>query len=103
MTAVNIPAIIPGKGEDRTRLIRVPVHVDDNPAVFDEVAKLLASYSERIGCDVERIAAQCHTAAHLKVAATAYLAEIGSNIPDPGIKAAVKGLAAVKFKLRGVQ
>ena len=36
-------------------------------------------------------------------AARAYVAKIGSEIPDSTIKAAVKRLAASKFRLRGIQ
>jgi hypothetical protein len=77
---------------------RRPVHAGDPLEVFVEEAKLLAYYSERIGRDVARIKAQCGAHAELQAAAAAYLAEIGSNIPDPIIRSAVRRLAALKFR-----
>jgi hypothetical protein len=81
---------------------RLPVHAGDPPEVFVEQARLLAWYSEHIGRDVEKIIAQCGSAAEQRVAAAAYLAEIGSNIPDRTIRATVRRLAALKFRTLGV-
>jgi hypothetical protein len=77
---------------------RLPVHAGDPPEVFIEEANLLAFYSELIARDVRKINAQCSTDAELHVAAAAYIAEIGSNIPDPIIHAAVRRLAVLKFR-----
>ena len=77
---------------------RRPVHPGDPDEVFVLEANLLAQYSEGIGRDVERIKAQCSGHAELQAAAAAYLAEIGSNIPEPIIRAAVRRLTALKFR-----
>ena len=73
---------------------RRPVHADDPDEVFVLEANLLAQYSESIGRDVAKIKAQCSAHAELQAAAAAYLAEIGSNIPDPIIRSAVRRLSA---------
>ena len=59
---------------------------------------MLAQYSEGIGRDVEKIKAQCSARPELQAAAAAYVAAIGSNIPDPIIRTAVRRLAALKFR-----
>lgn len=77
---------------------RLSIHAGDPPEVFAEEAKLLAFYSELIARDVRKINAQCSADAELHVAAAAYIAEIGRNIPDPIIHAAVRRLAVLKFR-----
>jgi hypothetical protein len=86
---------------DRFRLIRLPVHAGDPDRVFEEVAGLLAAYGERVGHDVDKIVAQCSGPEDLQIAAAAYLTEIGSNVVDRTIRAAVKRCARARFKIRG--
>jgi hypothetical protein len=79
--------------------IQLPVHAGDPDAVFVEVARLLEAYSKDIQRDVEKIAAQCRTRDELEAAQRGYVDEIGANVPDPVIRAAIKRLARVKFKV----
>jgi len=81
---------------------RRPIHADDPPEVFEAEAQLLAAYSNAIGQAVDEIIAEFPEPEYAAVAAKAYIDKIGENIPDQTIKAAVKKLATIKFKLRGI-
>jgi hypothetical protein len=81
---------------------RLSIHARDRREVFAEEAKLLTMYGEQIARSVENIIAKYPEPEGSNAAATAYIAAIGSNIPDETIKAAVRRLAIVKFRLRGV-
>ena len=81
---------------------RLPIHAGDEAGVFEEEAKLLAYYSELIGRSAKKIIAQCGSGAEQRAAAEAFLGEVGSNIPDSTIQAAVRRLAALKFRALGV-
>jgi hypothetical protein len=70
--------------------------------VFAEQAKLLAWYSEQIGSSAKKLIAQCSGPAEQRAAAEGYLGEIGSNIPDPVIRTAIRRLAALKFRALGI-
>jgi hypothetical protein len=79
-----------------------PIHAGDPPEVFAEEAKLLAWYGEHIGSSAKKLIAQCSGPAEQRAAAEGYLSEVGSNIPDSTIRAAVRRLAALKFRKLGV-
>jgi hypothetical protein len=81
---------------------RAPVHAGDPPEVFEAVAKLLAEYRNAIVRDVADIKAKFSDPDLQTSAATAYVAAIGSEIPDATIRAAVKKLASSKFRQRGI-
>jgi len=81
---------------------RVSIHAGDPPEVFEIEAKLLTEYSERIARDVDDILGKCPDPKEAQAEAAAYIAKIGENIQDDTIKAAVKRLATVKFRLRGI-
>jgi hypothetical protein len=82
---------------------RIPVHAGDPPEVFEAEAKLLAAYRSAIVSDVSAIVEKFPDPDDQTHAAKAYVAKIGSEIPDSTIKAAVKRLAASKFRLRGIE
>lgn len=82
---------------------RTPIHAGDPPEVFEEEAKLLAAYSSEFARVVSAIVEKFPDPDDQAHAAKAYVAQIGSEIPDSTIKAAVKRLAASKFRLRGIQ
>jgi hypothetical protein len=86
----------------RQAAARLPIHAADPPEVFAEEARLLAHYSEQIGSSAKKLIAQCSGPAEQRAAAEGYLAKIGSNIPDPIIRAAVRRLAALNFRKLGV-
>jgi hypothetical protein len=81
---------------------RAPVHAGDRPEVFEAVAKLLAQYRDVIVRDIDDITAKFSDLDLQTSAATAYVAAIGSEIPDVTIRAAVKKLASSKFRQRGI-
>jgi hypothetical protein len=78
---------------------RIPIGPDDPDEVFVLQANLLAQYSELISQAADDIQAKFPSS---RVAETAFIAKIGWNIPDETIRGAVKRLATVKFRLRGV-
>jgi hypothetical protein len=82
---------------------RIPVHAGDPPEVFEAEAKLLAAYSGEFARVVSAIVEKFPDPDDQTRAAKAYAAKIGSEIPDSTIKAAVKRLAASKFRLRGIE
>ncbi len=83
---------------------RIPIHAGDPPQVFELEAQLLMAYSERIGRDVDDIAAMCGGRRdELEAAQAAYVEKIGFNIPDTTIRAAVKRLAIGKFRLHALK
>jgi hypothetical protein len=81
---------------------RLPVHAGDPPEVFEAVAKLLADYRDKIVPVIDDVIQEFSDPAARRAAATAYVARIGSEIPDTTIRAAVKKLALSKFRQRGV-
>jgi hypothetical protein len=81
---------------------RAPVHAGDPPEVFELVAKLLADYRDKIVPVVDDIIQEFSDPDRQTSAATAYIARIGSEIPDATIRAAVKKLASSKFRQRGI-
>jgi hypothetical protein len=81
---------------------RVPIHAGDPPEVFELQAKLLAAYRDAIAADIDDITAKFPDPDLQIGAATAYVARIGSEIPDTTIRAAVKRLASSKFRQRGI-
>jgi hypothetical protein len=81
---------------------RRAIQADDPHQVFVEEAKLLAVYSERIEGVVKDIRVKFSDPDARKVAATAYVAKLGENIPDETIRGAVKTLAVRKCQLSGV-
>jgi hypothetical protein len=81
---------------------RAPVHAGDPPEVFEAVAKLLTEYRDVIVTDIDDITAKFSDPDLQTSAATAYVSKIGSEIPDATIRAAVKKLAASKFRQRGI-
>jgi hypothetical protein len=81
---------------------RQPVSSDDPIEVWAEVASLLSEYRDNINRDVEDILAKFPDPDASTVAATAYIGAIGENMPDVTIRAAIKKLAANKFRLRGM-
>jgi hypothetical protein len=83
---------------------RAPVHGGDPPEVFEAEAKLLAAYSSAIALAVSAIVEKFPDHPNDQtLAAKAFVAKIGSEIPDSTIEAAVKRLAASKFRLRGIE
>jgi hypothetical protein len=82
---------------------RIPVHAGDPPEVFEAEAKPLAAYSSEIARDVSAIVEKFPDPDDQTCAAKAYVAKIGSEIPDSTIEVAVKRLAASKFRLRGIE
>ncbi len=82
---------------------RIPVHAGDPPEVFDAEAKLLAAYSNEFARVVSAIVEKFPDTDEQTCAARAYVAKIGSDIPDSTIETAVKRLAASKFRLRGIK
>jgi hypothetical protein len=81
---------------------RAPVHAGDPTEVFEAEAKLLAAYRDAIVADVDDIIEKFSDHDAQARAAKAYVARIGSAIPDATIGAAVKKLASSKFRQRGV-
>jgi hypothetical protein len=81
---------------------RIPVHAGDPPEVFEAEAKLLAAYSSEFALAVSDIVEKFPDPDDQAHAAKAFVAKIGSEIPDSTIEAAVKRLAASKFRLRGI-
>ena len=81
---------------------RVSIHAADRREVFAEEARLLTTYAEQIASSVEKIIDKYPEPEGSNAAARAYIAAIGFNIPDDTIRAAVKRLATIKFRLRGV-
>jgi len=81
---------------------RAPVHAGDPPEVFEAEAKLLAAYRDAIVSAIDDIMAKFSDADLQTSAATAYVANAGSEIPDATIRAAVKRLASSKFRQRGI-
>jgi hypothetical protein len=82
---------------------RIPVHAGDPPEVFEAEAKLLVAYSSAIALAVSAIVEKFPDPDDQTLAAKAYVAKIGSEIPDSTIEAAVKRLAASKFRLCGIE
>jgi hypothetical protein len=76
---------------------RIAIHAGDPPGIFEEEAKLLALYASAIERDVADILEKFPGST-----GTAYIENIGENIPDETIKAAVKRLAASKFRQKGM-
>jgi hypothetical protein len=76
---------------------RLAIHAGDPDEIFQLEARLLADYAVAIEKDVENIIAKFPGAT-----GAAYVENIGENIPDETIKAAVKRLAASKFRQKGV-
>ena len=74
---------------------RRAINAGDPPEVFEVEAQLLAAYSQRIESVVEDILAKFSDPDARKVAATAFIAKIGTNMPDDTILAAIKRLATV--------
>ncbi len=72
----------------------------DAPVVFEMEAKLLAAYA--ILTDLDHIMAKLSDAELRIIATSTYVAQIGSEIPDATIRAAVKKLAASKFQQHGI-
>lgn len=64
---------------------------------------MLSAYSSAIALAVSDIVEKFRDPDDQTVAAKAYVARIGSEIPDSTIEAAVKRLAASKFRLRGIE
>jgi hypothetical protein len=81
---------------------RAPVHAGDPPEVFEAEAKLLAAYRDAIATDIDDIMANFSDPDLQTSAATAYVAKIGSEIPDATIRSAVKRLASSKFRQRRI-
>jgi hypothetical protein len=81
---------------------RAPVHAGDPPEVFELVAKLLADYRDKIVPDVDDIIEKFSDPDARITSATAYVARIGSEIPDTTIRASVERLASSKFRQCGV-
>jgi hypothetical protein len=65
-----------------------------------QAQKVLANYGERIGRAADDIATNFPDPDLSAAAANAFIAVVGSNIPDETIRAAVKRLAADKFRRR---
>jgi hypothetical protein len=82
---------------------RAPVHAGDPPEIFEAEVKLLAAYRDAIVADIDDIMAKFSDPDLQTSAATAYVAKIGSEIPDATIRAAVKKLASGKFRQRGIE
>lgn len=76
---------------------RIPIHAGDPDEVFQLEAKLLAEYATAIERDVEDILEKFPGST-----GTAYVEKIGEDIPDQTIRAAVKRLAASKFRQKGM-
>jgi hypothetical protein len=74
---------------------RVAVHASDPPEVFLLEAELLTRYRDIIESAVADISARFPEP---ESAARAFIARIGSDIPDATIRAAVKRLATIKFR-----
>jgi|HubBroStandDraft_6_1064221.scaffolds.fasta_scaffold4234302_1 hypothetical protein len=81
---------------------RRAIHAGDPPEVFELEAKLLAAYRERIEAVVGDILSKFPDPDARKAAATAFIDNIGANMPDETIQAAIKKLATTKFRLCGV-
>jgi hypothetical protein len=75
---------------------RIPIHAGDPDEIFEVEARLLADYAVAIERDVADILAKFPGAT-----GAAYIKNIGENIPDETIKAAVKRPAS-KFRQAGV-
>jgi hypothetical protein len=78
------------------------------PILFDpleiliEEAKLLDQFRVQTDLAADDILKKFPDLPHARAAATAFIARIGSNIPDYSIAAAVKNIAIVEFARRGV-
>lgn len=72
----------------------------DASIVFETEAKLLAAYA--ILTDLDDIMSKLSDAELRIIATSAYVAQIGSEIPDATIRSAVKKLAASKFRQHGI-
>jgi len=81
---------------------RRAIHAGDPPEVFEAEAKLLAAYSERIEAALADILTEFLDLDARKAAATAFIATIDTDMPDETIRAAIKRLTTVKFRLRGI-
>jgi hypothetical protein len=79
------------------------IHAGSPLEVFEAEAKLLAAYRDAIATDIDDIMAKFSDPDLRTRAAKAYVVKIGSEIPDSTIEAAVKRLAASKFRLRGIE
>jgi hypothetical protein len=82
------------------RMPRRAIHAGDPPEVFVFEQKLLAGYSVCIGRAADDIAANFPDPDLSAAAASSFVAVVGSDIPDETLRAAVKRLAAVKFRRR---
>jgi hypothetical protein len=74
------------------------MRADDPPEVFEEVAKLLTFYRDRIEADVKKLREHCAMPAEFNAVAIGYVSEIANNCPDPVLKDTVKRLARQKFR-----
>jgi hypothetical protein len=82
---------------------RRAIHAGDPPGVFEIEAELLAAYSEPIDAAVEDILSEFSYPDARELAATAFIANIGTDMPDETIRAALERLVTVKFRLRGIE
>jgi hypothetical protein len=81
---------------------RIPIGPNDPPEVFVLEANLLVIYSDLISEAVDDILEKFPGQEQPRAAAAAFIAKIGEDIPDETIRGAVKRLATIKFRLRGV-
>jgi hypothetical protein len=81
---------------------RIAIHASDPDEVFEAEARLLMQYATAIERDVADIVGRYADPDFQAAAARCYANKIAWNVPDSTIKAAVKRLAAVKFRLRGM-
>jgi hypothetical protein len=86
-----------GSAMSTATTMRRPICAEDPEEIFQVEARLLADYATAIERDVLKIAAKFPG-----TTGTEYVEQIGENISDETLKAAVKKLAAVKFWLRGM-
>jgi hypothetical protein len=76
---------------------RIAIHAGDPDEVFEVEARLLMQWANVIERDVADILVKFPG-----TTGTEYVEKIGENIPDETIKAAVKRLAASKFRQKGM-
>ncbi|SNB53960.1 hypothetical protein SAMN05414138_1029 [Rhodoplanes sp. JGI PP 4-B12] len=85
-----------------TTISQKAILFDEPLDVLIEEARLLDLYREQIGEAIEDILRKSPNSLCSRAAATAFVARIGSNIPDHSIAAAVKSLAIIEFARRGL-
>lgn len=83
--------------DDKTAII-----FDDPIDVHVEIGKLLEQYRPLINKSADAILLRFPGSNLSRIAAAAYVKELGSEIPDPTVRAAVKNLAVGEFARRGI-